>query len=134
MNIMRNGSQPSTSGSSEYFTGSVRIDLSFQRGSPARVAGASVTFEPGARTAWHTHPFFTGGFAPPAPYTLARGGPFAPLRSRGLTRCARSPLIVTSGLDAYKRAGGAIEGIRPRRSGLMAAKAGTGMARPRRRR
>lgn len=56
MNITRNGSQPSSVGPSEYFTGSVRIDSSFQRSSPARVAGAIVTFEPAARTAWHTHP------------------------------------------------------------------------------
>ena len=56
MNITRYGSQPSTAGSSEYFTGSVRIDSSFQRSAPARVNGAIVTFDPGARTAWHTHP------------------------------------------------------------------------------
>ncbi len=56
MNITRNGSLPSSRGPSEYFTGAVRFDLRFQRGAPARVAGAVVTFEPGARTAWHTHP------------------------------------------------------------------------------
>jgi len=56
MNITRNGSQPSSRGSSDYFTGAVRIDAQFQRQAPARVAGALVTFEPGARTAWHTHP------------------------------------------------------------------------------
>ena len=56
MNITRNGSQPSNRGAAEYFTGVVRIDLQFQRNAPARVAGAMVTFEPGARTAWHTHP------------------------------------------------------------------------------
>jgi quercetin dioxygenase-like cupin family protein len=56
MNITRHASQPSTAGSSEYFTGSVRIESSFQRSAPARVAGAIVTFDPGARTAWHTHP------------------------------------------------------------------------------
>lgn len=56
MNIARSGSQASTKGSAEYFTGSVRVDPLFQAGPPARVAGASVTFEPGARTAWHTHP------------------------------------------------------------------------------
>ena len=56
MNITRNGSQPSSRGPSEYFTGSVRVDSPFQRSAPARVAGAIVTFEPGARTAWHTHP------------------------------------------------------------------------------
>jgi quercetin dioxygenase-like cupin family protein len=56
MNITRVGSQPSGKGSAEWFTGTVRIDPLFQAPDPARVAGASVTFEAGARTAWHTHP------------------------------------------------------------------------------
>ncbi|MCC5648032.1 cupin domain-containing protein [Nostoc sp. CHAB 5824] len=56
MEISRNGSRPANKGSDEYFTGSVRVDPLFQAGDPARVVGASVTFEPGARTAWHTHP------------------------------------------------------------------------------
>ncbi len=56
MDIKRSGSQPSGKGPTEYFTGAVRIDPLFQAPDPARVAGASVTFEPGARTAWHTHP------------------------------------------------------------------------------
>jgi quercetin dioxygenase-like cupin family protein len=56
MNITKNGSQPSGRGPSEYFTGDVRVDAPFQRNAPARVSGAIVTFEPGARTAWHTHP------------------------------------------------------------------------------
>jgi quercetin dioxygenase-like cupin family protein len=56
MEIKRAGSQPSGSGPADWFTGSVRIDPLFQAAAPARVAGASVTFEPGARTAWHTHP------------------------------------------------------------------------------
>ncbi|MFL6349524.1 MAG: cupin domain-containing protein, partial [Nitrososphaeraceae archaeon] len=56
MEIKRIGSQPSTKGSIEYFTGSVRIDPLFQANAPARAVGASVTFEPGSRTAWHTHP------------------------------------------------------------------------------
>jgi quercetin dioxygenase-like cupin family protein len=56
MEITRNGSQPSRKGPTEYFTGSVRIDPLFQAPEPARVTSASVTFEPGARTAWHTHP------------------------------------------------------------------------------
>jgi quercetin dioxygenase-like cupin family protein len=56
MQITRVGSQPSRKGPSEYFTGLVRIDPLFQAPDPARVSGASVTFEPGARTAWHTHP------------------------------------------------------------------------------
>jgi quercetin dioxygenase-like cupin family protein len=56
MDIKRNGSRPSGTGPAEYFTGSVRIDPLFQANAPARVVGASVTFEPSARTAWHTHP------------------------------------------------------------------------------
>ena len=56
MDIKRIGSQPSTKGSGEYFTGTVRIDPLFQANNPARAVGASVTFEPGSRTAWHTHP------------------------------------------------------------------------------
>ena len=56
MEIKRSGSQPSGKGSAEYFTGTVRIDPLFQAKEPARALGASVTFEPGARTAWHTHP------------------------------------------------------------------------------
>jgi quercetin dioxygenase-like cupin family protein len=56
MDIKRIGSQASNKGSSEWFTGTVRIDPLFQAPVPARVQGASVTFEPGARTAWHTHP------------------------------------------------------------------------------
>ena len=56
MDIQRIGSQPSGKGPAEYFTGSVRIDPLFQAKTPGRAVGASVTFEPGARTAWHTHP------------------------------------------------------------------------------
>jgi quercetin dioxygenase-like cupin family protein len=56
MEIKRAGSQASTRGSSDYFTGTVRVDPLFQAAAPARVSGAAVTFEPGARTAWHTHP------------------------------------------------------------------------------
>jgi quercetin dioxygenase-like cupin family protein len=56
MEIKRSGSQPSGKGPAEYFTGAVRVDPMFQAPDPARVVGASVTFEPGARTAWHTHP------------------------------------------------------------------------------
>jgi quercetin dioxygenase-like cupin family protein len=56
MDIKRSGSQPSSKGPAEYFTGTVRIDHLFQANTPARALGASVTFEPAARTAWHTHP------------------------------------------------------------------------------
>src|SRR5437764_10688193 len=56
MDIQRPGSKPSAKGPADWFTGTVRIDSLFDRPDPARVSGASVTFEPGARTAWHTHP------------------------------------------------------------------------------
>jgi quercetin dioxygenase-like cupin family protein len=56
MEIKRNGSRPSTKGSAEYFTGTVRVDPPFGPPEPARAGGSSVTFEPGARTAWHAHP------------------------------------------------------------------------------
>src|ERR687885_436048 len=56
MEIKWSGSQPSDKGPAEWFTGTVRIDPLFQASEPARVSGASVAFEPGARTAWHTHP------------------------------------------------------------------------------
>jgi quercetin dioxygenase-like cupin family protein len=56
MEIKRSGSQPSGKGSADWFTGVVRIDPLFQATGPARAAGNAVTFEPGARTAWHTHP------------------------------------------------------------------------------
>ena len=56
MDIKRNGSQPSATGPAGYFTGAVRIDPLFDVADPARHFGAYVTFEPGARTAWHTHP------------------------------------------------------------------------------
>ena len=54
--ITRAGEQPSRSGPTDWFTGTVRLDPLFQASDPARVGGATVTFEPGARTAWHTHP------------------------------------------------------------------------------
>ena len=56
MDITRSGTQPSGKGPADWFTGTVRIDPLFQVKAPALVAGATVTFEPGARTAWHTHP------------------------------------------------------------------------------
>jgi quercetin dioxygenase-like cupin family protein len=56
MKIVRSGSQPSGKGPADYFTGSVRVDPLFRAPDPARVTASSVTFEPGARTAWHTHP------------------------------------------------------------------------------
>ena len=56
MKIIKSGSAPSNPGPADYFTGTVRIDPLFQAEEPGRTSGAPVTFEPGARTAWHTHP------------------------------------------------------------------------------
>ena len=81
MEIKRIGSQASIKGPGDWFTGTVRIDPLFQAGAPARVAGASVTFEPGARTAWHTHPLgqtliVTAGFG----RAQREGGPIEEIR------------------------------------------------------
>jgi len=81
MEIKRVGSQPSGKGPSEWFTGAVRIDPLFQAPDPALVQGANVTFEPGARTAWHTHPLgqtlvVTAGCG----WTRRGGGPIEEIR------------------------------------------------------
>ena len=81
MEISKSGSQPSAKGPADWFTGVVRIDSPFQRSSPARVGGATVTFEPGARTAWHTHPLgqtliVTSGFG----RAQREGGPIEDIR------------------------------------------------------
>jgi quercetin dioxygenase-like cupin family protein len=81
MEIKRAGSQPSTKGPDDWFTGSVRIDPLFTPKSPGRVAAATVTFEPGARTAWHTHPIgqtliVTAG----AGWAQSEGGPIEDIR------------------------------------------------------
>lgn len=79
--ITRNGSQPSVKGPAAWFTGTVRIDPLFNAPQPARVGGATVTFEPGARTAWHTHPLgqtliVTSGFG----RVQREGGPIEEIR------------------------------------------------------
>jgi quercetin dioxygenase-like cupin family protein len=81
MDIKRSGSQASAKGSAEYFTGTVRIDPLFSPPEPARATGNHVTFEPGARTAWHTHPFgqaliVTSGCG----WTQREGGPVEEIR------------------------------------------------------
>ena len=76
MMITRIGSQPSAKGPADWFTGVVRIDPLFGAKEPARAGGASVTFEPGARTAWHTHPL---GVPPAIPLSIpSDGGPVRP--------------------------------------------------------
>jgi quercetin dioxygenase-like cupin family protein len=81
MEIKRVGSQASSKGPAEYFTGTVRVDPLFQAEAPGRARGASVTFEPGARTAWHTHPLgqtliVTSGFG----RVQRQGGPIEEIR------------------------------------------------------
>jgi quercetin dioxygenase-like cupin family protein len=88
MDIKRSGSQPSTKGPADYFTGTVRIDPLFEANDPARAVGASVTFEPGARTAWHTHPLgqnliVTAGRG----WTQCWGGPIEEIRPGDVVRC-----------------------------------------------
>jgi quercetin dioxygenase-like cupin family protein len=88
MQIQRCGSQPSAKGPEDYFTGNVRIDPLFQVEEPARSAGAYVTFEPGARSAWHTHPLgqvliVTSGCG----WTQCWGGPIVEIRQGDVIRC-----------------------------------------------
>ncbi len=88
MDIKRSGSQPSARGPAETFTGSVRVDPLNQAAAPARVLAASVTFEPGARTAWHTHPLgqtllVTAGCG----WVRSAGGPKAEIRAGDVVWC-----------------------------------------------
>lgn len=88
MELKRNGSQPSARGPEEYFTGSVRIDTPFQGSAPARAGGAVVTFEPGARTAWHRHPLgqtliVTSGCG----WVQSEGGPKVEIRPGDVVWC-----------------------------------------------
>ncbi len=81
MNITRNGSQPSSRGNADWFTGAVRFDQPFTADEPARIGGLLVTFEPGARTAWHTHPlgqtlYVTAGLG----WAQREGGPVEEIR------------------------------------------------------
>jgi quercetin dioxygenase-like cupin family protein len=88
MEILRNGSQPSIKGAPETFTGSVRIESMFQAAAPGRAGGAIVTFEPGARTAWHTHPLgqtliVTSGVG----WTQCEGGAIEEIRAGDVVCC-----------------------------------------------
>jgi quercetin dioxygenase-like cupin family protein len=88
MEVKRNGSQPSARGPEEYFTGNVRIDTPFQGSAPARAGGAIVTFEPGARSAWHTHPLgqtliVTSGCG----WVQSEGGPKVEIRPGDVVWC-----------------------------------------------
>lgn len=88
MKIIRNGSQPAVAGPPANFTGRVRIEAPFKGDEPARVGGATVTFEPGARTNWHTHPLgqtliVTSGVG----WTRCEGGPKAEIRAGDIVWC-----------------------------------------------
>ena len=88
MELKRNGTQQSAKGPDEYFTGDVRIDPLFEAPDPARARGASVTFEPGARTAWHRHPLgqtliVTSGFG----WVQSEGQPKVVLRPGDVVWC-----------------------------------------------
>jgi hypothetical protein len=95
MEIKRSGSQSSAKGPAEWFTGTVRIDPLFDAPVPARAAGASVTFEPGARTAWHTHPLgqtlivTSGGVGQSRRFGLATSSGSRPARSTGMAQRRR---------------------------------------------
>ncbi len=95
MEIKRAGSQPSGKGPSDWFTGTVRIDPLFQAPDPAWVQGASVTFEPGARTAWHTHPL--------GRLSSSRLGAAGP--SIGEARSMRSGPVMSSGSRQARNTG-----------------------------
>ena len=91
MEIKKCGSQSSVKGPAEYFTGAVRIDPLFEAPDPARARGASVTFEPGARSAWHTHPLgqtliVTSGCG----WVQSEGGPKAEIRPGDVVWCPRN--------------------------------------------
>ena len=95
MNIKRAGSQPSAKGPEDWFTGTVRVDSLFEAPDPARVRGASVTFEPGARTAWHTHPLGQTLVVTSGVGRVQRlGGPLEEIRPGdvGLVRAGRKAL------------------------------------------
>jgi quercetin dioxygenase-like cupin family protein len=88
MQIQRNGAKPSVKGPAETFTGNVRIDTPFAALAPGRASGAIVTFEPGARTAWHTHPLgqtliVTSGLG----WTQVEGGPVEEIRPGDVVCC-----------------------------------------------
>ena len=106
MEIKRVGTQASTKGPADWFTGTVRIDPLFQANAPARAAGASVTFEPAARTAWHTHPLgqtliVTSGFG----WVQREGGPIEEIPARDWAEKVYKPDIVSQPEQLYKKPG-----------------------------
>lgn len=105
MEIRKSGSQPSAKGPKDWFTWTVRIDPLFDRTKPARVSGASVTFEPGARTAWHTHP--------PGQTLLVKAG-FGLVQTE-VNLCNKSGPVTSSGLPLGKNTG-TVRALRFRKS------------------
>jgi quercetin dioxygenase-like cupin family protein len=88
MDLIRNGSIPSAKGPPEYFTGNVRIDMPFKGAGDATISGGIVTFEPGARSAWHTHPrgqvlIITAGKG----WTQCEGGPIVEINAGDIIVC-----------------------------------------------
>lgn len=88
MQLQRNGSRPAAAGPAEYFTGAVRVENPFSAPEPARIGGATVTFEPGARTNWHTHPLgqtliVTSGLG----WTQCDGEPVVEIRPGDIIYC-----------------------------------------------
>ena len=103
MDIKRSGSQPSGKGPAEYFTGTVRVDPLINAPDPARIFGALVTFEPGARTAWHTHPL--------GQTLIVTSG--SGLVQRWAARLRKSGLVTWSGAHPAKSIGMAPQRPRP---------------------
>ncbi len=108
MEIKRSGSQSSGNGPADYFTGTVRIDPMFSAPVPARVSGASVTFEPGARSAWHTHPLgqtliVTAGNG----WAQREGGPIEDIRPVSAERETLARRFADHGDDAHRDPGSA---------------------------
>ena len=113
MEIKRAGSQSSVKGSADWFTGTVRIDPLFEAAEPARIRGANVTFEPGARTAWHTHPLgqtliVTSGLG----WAQREGGPIEEIRPGDVVWFSPNEkhwhgATPRYGDDAYRHSGGA---------------------------
>ena len=111
MEIKRAGSQPSAKGPADWFTGTVRIDPLFSAPAPARVAGASVTFEPGARTAWHTHPLgqtliVTAGCG----RVQREGGPIEEIRPGDVVWDGAAPTKATLRFKRPRRQGRGLDG------------------------
>ena len=101
MEIARSGSQPSSKGPAQWFSGDVAIDPLFEAPEPARVRGASVTFQPGARTAWHTHPLGQTLIVTSGLGRAQRWG--GPSRRSGQATWSGSPQVRSIGMEPHPR-------------------------------